>query len=222
MIRVVYEHDDFVILDKPAGVSFHSEAGKGFAVMASEALGYPLFPVHRLDKMTSGLVLFARSSAAAAYLAKLFGSRTIEKYYLAVSVRKPKKKQGWIKGDMAPARRGSYKLLATMADPAVTRFLSCSTRPNERLFLVRPYTGRTHQIRVALKSLGSPIAGDERYASKEKALKEERGYLHAYTLRFGYAGSIVSVIQPPGDGERFVSPECQGALKAWGEPWAIL
>jgi tRNA pseudouridine32 synthase/23S rRNA pseudouridine746 synthase len=222
MLHVVYEHDDFVILDKPAGVSFHSESGKGFVVMASEALGYPLYPVHRLDKMTSGLVLFARSSKAAAHFTTLFETRMIAKYYLAVSLRKPKKKQGWVKGDMAPSRRGSYKLLTTMDNPAITRFLTCSTRPNERLFLVRPHTGKTHQIRVALKSLGSPIAGDERYASKEEALKEARGYLHAFAMRFEYAGETIGIVHPPGDGERFITPECQDALKMWSEPWMIL
>jgi tRNA pseudouridine32 synthase/23S rRNA pseudouridine746 synthase len=135
-------------------------------------------------------------------------------------MRKPKKKQGWVKGDMASARRGDYKLLTTMENPAITQFISCALRPHERFFLVKPHTGKTHQIRVALKSLGSPIAGDERYAQADEARKEERGYLHAYALRFHLNGEAFAFVSPPDEGERFVSDACKTQLDVWNQPWS--
>jgi tRNA pseudouridine32 synthase / 23S rRNA pseudouridine746 synthase len=216
---IVYDHSSFIIALKPAGVNFHSEGEAGFVVQVSQQRSIPLFPVHRLDKMTSGLVILAKSSAAAAEFGKMFENREVEKYYLAISMRKPKKKMGWIKGDMTGARRGDYKLLTTMENPAITQFVSCALRIHERFFLVKPHTGKTHQIRVALKSLGSPIAGDERYAQADEARKEERGYLHAYALRFTFNGEPFSFVSPPDEGERFVSVECKKQLETWNTPW---
>lgn len=217
----VYENSNFIIVTKSAGVNFHSEEEAGFVVQMSQQLGIPLFPVHRLDKMTSGLVIFAKSSTIAAEFGKMFENREVEKYYLAISMRKPKKKQGWIKADMGAARRGDYKLLSTMDNPAITQFISCALRTHERFFLVKPHTGKTHQIRVALKSLGSPIAGDDRYAHADEAKKEDRGYLHAYALRFTLYGEPFSFVSSPDEGERFASRECQTQLETWSKPWEL-
>lgn len=218
---IIFENDFFVIAHKHAGVNFHSEEEAGFVVHVSQQLAIPLFPVHRLDKMTSGLVILAKNSETAAQFGKMFENREIEKYYLAISMRKPKKKMGWIKGDMANARRGDYKLLTTMENPAITQFVSCALRTHERFFLVKPHTGKTHQIRVALKSLGSPIAGDKRYAQADEARKEERGYLHAYALRFRLNDEAFEFVSPPDEGERFVSAECKNKLTLWNKPWEL-
>lgn len=218
---LLFENDMFAVATKGAGVNFHSEENAGFVVQMSVQLGIPLFPVHRLDKMTSGLLILAKSSQAAAEFTRMFEERRIEKYYLAISTRKPKKKQGWIKGDMAKARRGDYKLLPSMENPAITQFISCALRPNERLFLVKPHSGKTHQIRVALKSLGSPIAGDERYAQSDEARKEDRGYLHAYALRFYFGDEEFCFVLPPEEGERFTSAEIMMRLEEWSRPWEL-
>lgn len=218
-MKIIFENNDFILVHKPHNVNFHSEEEAGFVVQISQQLGIPLFPVHRLDKMTSGLVIFAKNSETAALFGKMFENREVEKYYLAISMRKPKKKMGWIKGDMASARRGDYKLLTTMENPAVTQFVSCALRTHERFFLIKPHTGKTHQIRVALKSLGSPIAGDERYAQADIARTEDRGYLHAYALRFTLNNELFSFVLPPDEGERFVSEECKIQLEHWLEPW---
>lgn len=220
-IPIVYENQYFVVTLKKAGTNFHSEEEAGFVVQASTQLGIPLFSVHRLDKMTSGLIIFAKSSETAAAFGKMFEEREIEKYYLAISLRKPKKKQGWIKGDMASARRGDYKLLTTVTNPAITQFVSCALRTHERGFLIKPHTGKTHQIRVALKSLGSPIAGDVRYAQADEARKEDRGYLHAYALRFTFEGETFSFVSPPDEGERFASEAMKTQLESWSAPWEL-
>lgn len=216
---VIFENDFFVIAEKKAGVSFHSEEEAGFVVQTAQMLGIPLYPVHRLDKMTSGVVILAKNPQTAAQFTQMFADRKVEKYYLALSLRKPKKKQGWVKGDMTKSRRGSYKLLATMENPSVTQFLSVSLRPHERFFLVKPHTGKTHQIRVALKSLGSPIAGDMRYASVEEAKMEDRGYLHAYAVRFVLNEELFSFVLRPVKGERFLTEEAQAQMSLWEKPW---
>lgn len=220
-MTIIYNHPSFVLVSKRAGANFHSEEESGFVVQVSEQLGISLFPVHRLDKMTSGLVILAKNSETAAQFGKMFEHREVEKYYLAISMRKPKKKMGWVKADMGVARRGDYKLLPTMNNPAITQFISCALRTHERFFLIKPHTGKTHQIRVALKSLGSPIAGDERYAASDDARKEDRGYLHAYALRFTLNGEAFAFVVSPDEGERFKSEECIKQLLVWNEPWKM-
>jgi tRNA pseudouridine32 synthase/23S rRNA pseudouridine746 synthase len=220
-MQVIFENARFMLFNKPAGVSFHSEAGEGFVVLAEKQTGLKLYSVHRLDKMTSGLILLAKSSEDANALSRLFEARMIEKFYLALSLRKPKKKQGWIKADMGSSRRGSYKLLSTNSNPAVTQFISTALRVHERLFLIKPHTGKTHQIRVALKSLGSPIAGDLRYSAVQEAKEEERGYLHAYALRFTLEGELFEFVCPPEEGERFLSSECIEQLRVYSKPWEL-
>jgi len=223
LIEKLYENDAFVVIDKPAGMNFHSEEEAGLVVLTKEMLGLDaLYPVHRLDKMTSGLVLFAKTLEAAQQFGTLFEERKVEKYYLAISLRKPKKKQGWVKGDMKSARRGDWMLLTTINNPAVTQFVSTALRVGERAFLVKPHTGKTHQIRVALKSLGSPIAGDGRYARSEEARREERGYLHAYALRFTFEGELYTFVSEPKEGERFLSETFRATLsERWSRPWEL-
>ncbi|WP_038070637.1 TIGR01621 family pseudouridine synthase [Hydrogenovibrio kuenenii] len=227
-VQIIYQNEHFVLVDKPAGMNFHSEDEAGLAVVVKQQLqagdnkDLELYPVHRLDKMTSGLVLFALTKEAAKAFQKMFENRGLDKFYLAISTEKPKKKQGWVKGDMQPARRGSWKLVTTQENPAVTRFISVSIGANQRLFLVKPLTGKTHQIRVALKSLGAPIAGDERYQKLEQAKLEDRGYLHAFALRFTLLGEDYAFSLLPSIGERFVSGTCIEQMKLWREPWMIL
>ena len=93
MLEIISENNGFFVFNKPAGMSFHSEEGAGFVVKAEEQTGLKLYSVHRLDKMTSGLLLLAKSSEMANKLTRLFEQREIQKFYLAISLRKPKKKQ---------------------------------------------------------------------------------------------------------------------------------
>ncbi len=214
-MHIIADETDFVVVEKPAGMNFHSEDGEaGFVVQVQQQLHNPeLRPVHRLDKMTSGLVILAKSAEAAATFERLFRERQIEKTYVALSDQKPKKKQGWVKGDMEPSRRGSWKLLRTQQHPAVTYFTSESVKSAIwekergqralRLFWLYPKTGRTHQLRVMMKSLGSPILGDARYGSAEAVKLEDRGYLHAYALKFDWQGESKQFVSPPKTGKWF-------------------
>ncbi|QEL54326.1 TIGR01621 family pseudouridine synthase [Chromobacterium paludis] len=218
MYTLIHTDPRFYLLDKHPGVSFHRDGDEPGLMEALRAgLGdEALWPVHRLDRITSGLILVARSAAAARALGEALAEREVEKYYLALSDRKPAKKQGRISGDMAKGRGGAWRLAPSQGNPAVTQFFSFSTQPGERLFLLRPRTGKTHQLRVAMKSLGAPILGDELYGGTAA----DRGYLHAYALRFALDGEGFAFIQPPCFGERFEHPACRAALNELGEPWA--
>jgi tRNA pseudouridine32 synthase / 23S rRNA pseudouridine746 synthase len=93
-------------------------------------------------------------------------------------------------------------LLRTKVNPAVTRFTS-SALPHGRAFLLKPITGKTHQLRVAMKSIGSPVAGDRRYAALADALLEDRTYLHCAAMRLVIQGENVQVICRPDQGKAF-------------------
>ena len=215
---VVDEQPDFVVLNKAAGVSFHSDDGAGLVVQAAQQLGYPLFPVHRLDKVTSGLIVLARSSEAAAKITQLFSTHQVDKFYLALSFARSQKKQGWIKGDMTPARRGAWKLLTSHQNPAVTYFISKGFEQLPfRAYLLKPFTGKTHQIRVALKSVGAVIAGDELYGGQAA----DRVYLHAYALRFKLNNQQFSYLCMPSQGGLYLQLTQQQGVADWQQPWQL-
>ncbi|MDP2561235.1 TIGR01621 family pseudouridine synthase [Psychrobium sp. 1_MG-2023] len=180
---IIDDNDRFIVINKYNDIDFHtSNQQLGIVELVKQQLGYSqLFPVHRLDKMTSGLLILAKDSICAAAFGELFEQRKMHKYYIALSDKKPKKKQGLIKGDMTKGRNGSYLLLKTTNNPALTQFFSYSINCGLRLFLLKPHSGKTHQLRVAMKSLGAPIIGDSRYYPGPT---EGVGYLHAWKLSF--------------------------------------
>ncbi len=218
MYTLIHTDSRFYLLDKHPGVSFHRDGdAPGLMEALRAGLGdEALWPVHRLDRITSGLILVARSAEVARALGEALAEREVEKYYLALSDRKPAKKQGRISGDMVKGRGGAWRLAPTQANPAVTQCFSHSLQPGVRLFLLRPRTGKTHQLRVAMKSLGAPILGDELYGGTPA----DRGYLHAYALRFELDGERFAFIQPPGCGEWFTGDACRALLAQLGEPWS--
>ncbi|MCF6253449.1 MAG: TIGR01621 family pseudouridine synthase [Thiomicrorhabdus sp.] len=230
-IDVVYQNKDFMVVNKPAGVNFHSEADAqqitqaGLVVLVKQQQNLAeLYPVHRLDKMTSGLVIFALNKPSAQAFQVLFEQHKIQKYYLAISDKKPKKKQGWIIGDMLSARRGSWKLSKTKQNPAKTQFISALIEPKRRLYLMKPITGKTHQIRVALKSIGAPILGDVRYYGDANLAKQvDRGYLHAFALQFSLYDQVYQFVCAPSElekgGEEFLTPACSALITLWQAPW---
>lgn len=183
MFTLIDEQDDFLVVSKDDGVSFHNKEGElGLINHIRQKLNIEvLYSVHRLDKVTSGLILFAKNKKCARRFQELFSSHQIQKKYIAISDQRPKKKQGRVQGDMDRSRRGSWKLLRTKLNPAITDFKShYLNSSNVRLFVLTPKTGKTHQLRVMMKSLGSPILGDELYGGRKAA----RCYLHAYSLNF--------------------------------------
>ena len=200
-LDIVYQTDDFIIIYKPCGLSVHKDQSEiGLTTLLAEQLGIPqVWLVHRLDKVTSGLLILALNAESTAEFFRLFSEHHIQKTYLALSNQKPKKKQGLIVGDMQKSRNGAWKLCQSKENPAITRFESVSCEPNLRLFILKPQTGKTHQLRVAMKSLGSPILGDTLYGKNTENI--DRTYLHAARLQFEFKSQSFDVFSPPKEGE---------------------
>jgi tRNA pseudouridine32 synthase/23S rRNA pseudouridine746 synthase len=212
LLTILDIQPDFLVINKPAKLDFHqSETQASLIDLVRAQTGIrELFTVHRLDKMTSGILLLARNSDAARYFSELFAAHQIQKFYLALSDKKPSKKQGAIKGGMEKGRNGSWRLVRTAGLAANTQFFSYGLGTGVRLFVLKPLSGRTHQLRVAMKSLGSPIVGDERYGGQPS----DRGYLHAYALEFTFADQHYHYIAPLESGDLFQSTELLNALSA--------
>ncbi len=222
MFKLIFENKFFLIVDKDPGVDFHNDDNElGLFNQVKQWLDTnSLYPVHRLDKVTSGLIVFAKDADTAAKFHTMFKNKSIQKFYLAVSNKKPIKKQGTIKGDMARSRRSSWKLVQCCNNPAVTQFFSYSFHNSLRLFLIKPLTGKTHQIRVALKSIGAPIIGDPIYYSAEKN-EWDRTYLHAYAVKFALNGEEYSFVSPPAHGSVFQSDEMIKFTDDNTAPWKL-
>ena len=196
MYEIVKEEVEFVVINKHEGVDFH---GHGLTSRLREDLGCDIFPVHRLDKPTSGLLIFAKTSKIAHEFATLFQSHLVKKTYIAISNKKPKKKQGLVKGDMEKARGGKWLLTRTSLKPAITRFESEYLKEGYRLYTLYPQTGKTHQLRVMMKSIGAPILGDDKYGGD----KSDRVYLHALKIEFSLLGVDYTFSAPPQECEHF-------------------
>ena len=221
-LDIIYQTDDFIIIYKPCGISVHKDQSEiGLTTLLAEQLGVPqVWLVHRLDKVTSGLLILALNTESAAEFFRLFSEHHIQKTYLALSNQKPKKKQGLIVGDMQKARNGAWKLCQSKENPAITRFESVSCEPNLRLFILKPQTGKTHQLRVAMKSLGSPILGDALYGKKTE--KIDRTYLHAARLQFEFKGQAFDVFIPPKEGEWWHREGVMSQIQKFGSVLAEL
>ncbi|MFO1386034.1 MAG: TIGR01621 family pseudouridine synthase [Chitinivorax sp.] len=218
-IPILQHTQHWLAVNKPAGLNFHSEDGEaGLVALLRRQLGFELYAVHRLDKLTSGIVLFGKSSDAANQLAEQLRNRQMQKFYIALSDQKPGKKQGAIIGDMVKSRNGTWRLMRSKDNPAITQFFSYGLENGLRLFLLQLHSGKTHQLRVAMKSLGSPVLGDVAYGSRAEV---DRGYLHAWAVRFTFDGDCIELICPPSEGAAFTDPIVQQQLDTIGLPWAL-
>ena len=226
-MSVLHSSERILVVDKPVELAFHQDKETPGVMqvlrqMQEEGRLEPgeLFPVHRLDKITSGVLVLARDREMAAMLGEAFAQRQVEKVYLALASRRPSKKQGWIKGDMERSRRGTWKLLRSNQQPAITRFVS-RTIPGEipglRLYVLKPLTGKTHQLRVAMKSLGAPVLGDALYGASEDAAQYERTYLHACALRLTVADEALDVSCWPREGSLFLTESFQNVCSELGD-----
>ena len=231
MLKLVVDTPDFMVVNKPSGMPMHDSANAIIPVAEALFKIEKLWLVHRLDTDTSGCMLLAKNKLAAADLGKQFANKTIQKYYLALIDTKPKKKQGTIRGDMKKSRNGDWKLSTDNNNPAITQFFSfvlkdnvktqelqveANLKPAIRLCVIKPISGKTHQIRVALKSLGSSIIGDKRY----KGTSSDRLYLHSYVIQFTYNNEFFNVSCLPQTGELFTG-QLDSFITQLPKPWLM-
>ncbi|MBI4164995.1 MAG: RluA family pseudouridine synthase [Acidobacteria bacterium] len=212
-LSIVYEDEDLVVVDKPAGMVVHVGAGVKSGTLVNallhhvgslSAAGGALRPgiVHRLDKMTSGLVIVAKNDATHRALAAQFKSREIHKTYLALVHGRVSKDSGEIARPVGrdPVRRVRMRAGGLTSRDALTRYRVVKRFPHFTLLEAMPLTGRTHQIRVHLASIGHPVVGDTLYGAPGKLRlngKEEptleRTFLHAAALQFSHPRSRESL-----------------------------
>ncbi|WP_149536978.1 RluA family pseudouridine synthase [Siccirubricoccus phaeus] len=208
---VLYRDESVLVLDKPHGLAV--QGGPGIARNLDAMLDALRFDaeerprlVHRLDRDTSGVLLLARSAAAAAFLAKAFRGRDVEKTYWAVVVPQPEATEGRI--DLALAKQGGPRGERTVAvdDPgqgvrAITDFRTLDAAKRRVAWLeLKPLTGRTHQLRVhCAEGLGTPILGDGKYGGAAAHLEElpSQLHLHARALRLPHPeGGVLEAAAP--------------------------
>ncbi len=155
--------------------------------------------IHRLDRNTSGIILYAKTPEAQIELKSLFESRKVQKTYIALVEGHLEERVGVVK---APIMRkiGSFKRIVTLdgdmegAKDAETHYRVIMRTESHDLIFVTPKTGRTHQIRVHMEHLGHPLAGDPLYGGKKALI--ERQFLHAWTLQFAFQGQKYAFTAP--------------------------
>jgi len=195
-LKVIFENDDLVIIDKPAGMVVHPAAGHAQGTMVNailahdpnlEGVGGEQRPgvVHRLDKDTSGLIVIAKNDAALQWFQDQFRQRQVKKIYLALSDGHPPTPVGRIEAAIGrdPSLR---KQMAIVPDrkgrEAVSEYKVLESFRDHTLFEMHPATGRTHQIRLHLAFIGCPIVGDTLYGRRHPSLPLKRQFLHAARL----------------------------------------
>ena len=207
-LRIAYEDEHLLVVDKPAGLVVHPGPGHAGGTLVQGLLEYapaggdePSRPgiVHRLDRDTSGLLVVARSAEAHRRLQELVRKRRMEREYLVLVRGRPRSRSGRIEAAMGRDRVDPTRQSLDSAVPreAVTHFAVEELLARHSLLRVRLETGRTHQIRVHLGALGLPVAGDPTYGV-EGDLGLDRQFLHATRLGFDHplGGGPIEVHSP--------------------------
>ena len=220
-LSIVYEDQDLMVIDKPAGMAVHPGAGRATGTLVQAVLAhYPDLPrlggenrpgiVHRLDKDTSGLLVVAKSEAALRGLQEHIASRRVRREYLALVHGRLRRHSGTVDAPVGrdPRHRTRMAVVAS-GRPAVTHFRMLEAFQDATLLEVRLETGRTHQIRVHCVHLGHPIVGDPVYSRKANPWGLHRQALHAIRLAFVHpvSGIALGFTAP-------VPPDIESALEA--------
>ena len=196
-LDIVFENQDVVVINKPAGMVVHPAAGHQTGTLVHAVLGYdPGIEgiggeerpgiVHRLDKETSGLILIAKNDRAHHWLEDQFRLRKVVKTYIALVDGKPPTPAGRVEAAIGrdPSHRKRMAIVSIgKGRQAISEYWTLETFPRHTLLEFHPLTGRTHQIRVHCAFLGCPIVGDRVYGWRQPSIAIDRHFLHASKLR---------------------------------------
>lgn len=194
-LSVIYEDDDIIVINKQAGLVVHPSFGHKTGTLLNALLyyfkgKYSPFMVHRLDKDTTGAIIFAKNEKSKVSLSKQFQKRTVHKTYVTAVMGTIVEEKGRIE---APLGRSMQNRKIIEVGPlakkmAITEFEVLSRSRDISLLEVRIITGRTHQIRSHMKYIGHPILGDIDYGGSDhiRDIKFKRQMLHSYRVRFSH------------------------------------
>jgi len=230
-ITIIDDQPEFLVIEKPAGIQTHPSAIRKTNTVVNWVLAH--FPelhnigdnnerpgiVHRLDRDTSGLLIIAKTEKSFVYFKELFHHHAVEKHYLALIYDTMNQSEGTIEVPIARSLRGDRQVAVQdgrhtrgKTRPAITRYHVLQNFKETTLIKAIPKTGRTHQIRVHMASIGHPIVGDQLYASKaSRAFSPlpSRQLLHATKLSFPYDDIFYTYNSPlPQDFRDFLETSC--------------
>ncbi|HEY8345046.1 MAG TPA: RluA family pseudouridine synthase [Bacillota bacterium] len=206
-LSIQYEDADLVVINKPSGLLVHPVRFHPTGTLAN-ALTYlwheqkenaSFHPVHRLDKTTSGLVLIAKNPWSHQQLSRQLEQGMINRLYLGICHGAPVRKSGKISAPIKRSAMGIKREVSPDGKPALTRFRRLKSSERGSLLALKIFTGRTHQIRVHLSSLGHPLYGDSLYGGTENF---PRPALHATRISFTHPRTgrrITVTANPPPD-----------------------
>ena len=201
-LEVIFENQDVLVVNKPAGMVVHPAAGHASGTLVHAALGYaPEMEgiggeqrpgiVHRLDKDTSGLILLAKNERAHRWLQEQFRLHKVTKIYLALVDGHPPTPSGRIEAAIGRDTRMRKQMAIVTPQKgrqAASEYRTLEAFPDHTLLEVRPVTGRTHQIRLHLAFVGCPVAGDTVYGRRQATIPIKRHFLHAARLAIRLPG----------------------------------
>ena len=199
-IEILYEDKNVIAANKPEGLASITENDTTIDSLHSlleKKYEQKLFIVHRLDKEVSGVILFAKNSDAHKYLNDQFAERKVKKYYTAVVHGTINENDGVIKKPIREFGSGRMGIDDRKGKPSETKFHVVQRLSDYTLLELNPSTGRRHQLRVHLYSIGFPIVGDLRYGEKSIQEKYLRIMLHAKRLEFQLPDKKNILIEAP-------------------------
>lgn len=215
-LDVAWEDEDIIIINKPAGMATHGRSDRreptvGAMVAAYLGTSAPFHPVNRLDRGTTGLMCAAKTGYMHERLRRILHTDAFRREYLAICTGVPPEAEGEI--DAPIARYNEEKRFCVREDgaPSLTRYKVLLTWEGRSLLRVRPETGRTHQIRVHMASIGCPLLGDRLYGRLSRELDRPALHSAALTLIHPLTGEMVSVRAPMPEDMRALLPEGCGA-----------
>lgn len=178
MIKILYENKNIAVVVKPAGISSQPDmtGGEDMTALLSKQLNCEIYPVHRLDKVTGGVMIYAKNKKAAAQYSSSGENGAVSKIYFAAIAGKPEnasgKEENYLVFNKAAGKSHIYDTPVAGAKKAALEYTVaetvCRDKEEYSLLLVRLITGRTHQIRAQLSHAGYPILGDGKYGSMVK------------------------------------------------------
>ena len=204
-LEILFEDDQVIVLNKPAGMVVHPGAGNPSGTLVNALLAYlPSIRyvgeedrpgvVHRLDKETSGVLIFAKTDKAYKWLVRQFKSRDLEKTYLALVDGHPPTPTGRIEAPIVRDTKNRTQMTVGMrgqGQPAVSEYFERERFEDHAFLEVHPITGRTHQIRVHLNYIGAPVGGGTVYGRRHPSIAMDRFFLHAKSLAVKLPGDRV-------------------------------